>query len=99
MDRWVFCFTIFSILAVWDIILEGRLNMSIETFLKGLGIVPDEKSIKLTLDFSLRVARAERKRCIDYVKKAKKKFAILKHNDFPQDIEMAAEAIEEGLAL
>lgn len=72
--------------------------MTIETFLKGLGIVPTEQTILLTRKFALQVAREERQRCIDYVRSAKVKFAILKNHDFPQDIEVAAEAIEEGLS-
>ena len=72
--------------------------MSIETFLKGLGIVPSEQTIQLTRRFALQVAREERQRCIDYVRDARRKFAILKNHDFPQDIEIAAEAIEEGLS-
>jgi hypothetical protein len=71
--------------------------MSIETFLKGLGIVASEENVKLTRKFASQVASAERQRCIDYVREARIKFAVLKRNDFPQDIEMAAEAIEEGL--
>ena len=73
--------------------------MTIETFLNGLGIVPSAETVQLTRKFALQVAREERQRCIDYVREAKEKFAILKHNDFPQDIEVAAEVIEEGLGI
>lgn len=72
--------------------------MSIETFLNGLGIVPSEQTVQWTRKFALQVAREERQRCIDYVRDARQKFAILKNHDFPQDIEIAAEAIEEGLS-